>query len=526
MVADPLREGSRVLPEKRSFVTIANPVLQRISMRRKAVAGAVGVVAAGVMLFLAIGFVRYERLAVNQQQALWRSERANADLQDEVARLQDRLGSTRHALGTAQTRLTALSDEAKARSQQRNEIERQLAVTEQVASSKADRAAHLTRTLEQAQRDMRLVEAQRATFVARLSKAEADLAEERGRQSQAQTALDQSQKKMQQLTVDHDKIVGERDRLRARVSELERRLAALPQSPRPLAEATPAAIAPAAPAAVSARVASAPPAAAPVVTAAPAPPQAVAAPVATVAAAPAAPAQAVATAATAVAPRPVAVPAPEPTHVTQVAAAARVGRSGIGEFERVLGSAGVDVARLFWQYGVRTGEGGPFVPAPRGTVQPDSLSPEKLAALRNMVKALPVAAPLESFAIGSRFGVRGDPVNGRASYHTGTDFSAPYMSPVYATAAGVVTYSGYRDDYGKIVEIDHGNGLTTRYGHLHRQTVSVGQRVAAHTQIGFLGSTGRATGPHVHYEVLVNGEPHDPEKFLGLARLVPASARQ
>jgi murein DD-endopeptidase MepM/ murein hydrolase activator NlpD len=99
------------------------------------------------------------------------------------------------------------------------------------------------------------------------------------------------------------------------------------------------------------------------------------------------------------------------------------------------------------------------------------------------------------------------------------------MSPVYATAAGTVTYSGYRDDYGKVVEIDHGNGIATRYAHLHRQTVSVGQRVAAHSQIGFLGSTGRATGPHVHYEVLVNGEPQDPAKFLGLARLVAAAQR-
>ena len=85
-----------------------------------------------------------------------------------------------------------------------------------------------------------------------------------------------------------------------------------------------------------------------------------------------------------------------------------------------------------------------------------------------MVKSLPVAAPLHSYEIGSRFGVRGDPMNGHAALHTGTDFRAPYMSPVYATAAGVVTFSGYRDDYGKIVEIDHGNGLVTRYGHLNR----------------------------------------------------------
>ena len=160
------------------------------------------------------------------------------------------------------------------------------------------------------------------------------------------------------------------------------------------------------------------------------------------------------------------------------------------------------------------GLGGPYIPNPRG-VQPEQLSAEKLEALSRMVKSLPVAAPLHSYEIGSRFGVRGDPMNAHLALHTGTDFRAPYDLPVYATAAGTVTFSGYRADYGKIVEIDHGNGLATRYGHLNRATVSVGQRVAAQTQIGFLGSTGRATGPHVHYEVVVNGEPQDPEKFMG-----------
>ena len=118
--------------------------------------------------------------------------------------------------------------------------------------------------------------------------------------------------------------------------------------------------------------------------------------------------------------------------------------------------------------------------------------------------------------------MREDPENGHAGFHTGIDLRAPYDLPVYATAPGVVTFASYRNDYGKIVEIDHGNGITTRYAHLHAFTVSVGQRVAAHTQIGYLGSTGRATGPHVHYEVVVNGEPQDPEKFFGLARYVPA----
>jgi murein DD-endopeptidase MepM/ murein hydrolase activator NlpD len=198
-----------------------------------------------------------------------------------------------------------------------------------------------------------------------------------------------------------------------------------------------------------------------------------------------------------------------------------VGHGAIDHFARVLASAGVDVRHLFAEFGVNKGEGGPFIPVARGQPAERALSPEKLAALRAMVKVLPVTAPLEAYEVSSPFGVRGDPENGHAGFHTGIDLTAPYMSPIYATAPGVVTYAGYRNDYGKVVEIDHGNGIATRYAHMHRYTVSVGQRVAAHTQIGFLGSTGRATGPHVHYEVLVNGEPQDPEKFFGLARYVP-----
>ena len=99
------------------------------------------------------------------------------------------------------------------------------------------------------------------------------------------------------------------------------------------------------------------------------------------------------------------------------------------------------------------------------------------------------------------------------------------MSPVYATAAGVVIYAGYWSDYGKVVEIDHGNGIASVYAHLHRFIVSEGQKVAEHEQIGLLGSTGRSSGPHVHYEVRVNDEPQDPEKFMGLSRLIPAADR-
>ena len=481
---DLLRWGSVNLPDKQWFSGGARNSLEFILTHRKSAAlGTVAAVGLGASICFAVLFARYEELAAAQQAAIMHTERANADLQDALARLRDQLGAANQALTNEQSRIAGLSDEVK----------KQLAASEQTASTKIDRIAQLTHALDQAQRDLHLVEAQRTTLMARFSKVEADLAEGQAHQQQAQSGLDQWQKKIQQLTADRDKAASERDHLRARLGEMERGAAPAQPAPRP-AETRPEA-------------AATPPARVAVVIPAPG-----AAPVAVPPAASAAPAPAPAAAAPAAAP-------------TTAAVASGASAGGLAQFERVLASAGVDVAHLFSQFGVRRGEGGPFIPV-RGQPADTTLSPEKLAALQALVKALPVSAPLEEYDIGSRFGVRGDPINGHAGYHTGIDLRAPYMSPVYATAPGVVTYSGYRDDYGKVVEIDHGNGISTRYAHLHRATVSVGQRVAGHSQIGFLGSTGRATGPHVHYEVLVNGEPQDPEKFLQLARLVPAVVRR
>jgi murein DD-endopeptidase MepM/ murein hydrolase activator NlpD len=201
-----------------------------------------------------------------------------------------------------------------------------------------------------------------------------------------------------------------------------------------------------------------------------------------------------------------------------------VARRAIGELRHLLASTGLNVERLFPQLGPNRPEGGPFVLPPTGS-QPTGISPDQLDAIRSLLKSLPVATPLDSYQLESRFGRRYDPFNHRLSYHTGLDLSGPYMSPVYATAAGIVTYAGYYSDYGRVVEIDHGNGIATLYAHLHRFTVAVGQTVAEHDQIGFLGSTGRSSGPHVHYEVRVNDEPQDPEKFIGLARVIPIADR-
>jgi murein DD-endopeptidase MepM/ murein hydrolase activator NlpD len=214
---------------------------------------------------------------------------------------------------------------------------------------------------------------------------------------------------------------------------------------------------------------------------------------------------------------------PEPE--AQSPSVAQLVHQAVVEVRRLLASTGLNVDRLFPQLAQeRGGQGGPFVAPPKADPS-NAITPDKMEELRSLMKSLPLSIPLDYYQLESRFGPRHDPFNRRSSFHTGIDLSAPYMSPVHATAAGIVTYAGYLSDYGKVVEIDHGNGIATLYAHLHRYIVSVGQRVAEHEQVGLLGSSGRSSGPHVHYEVRVNDEPQDPEKFIGLARVIPAAER-
>jgi murein DD-endopeptidase MepM/ murein hydrolase activator NlpD len=119
--------------------------------------------------------------------------------------------------------------------------------------------------------------------------------------------------------------------------------------------------------------------------------------------------------------------------------------------------------------------------------------------------------------------MRRDPFNGGDAMHYGVDFGAALRTPVHATAPGVVSFAGWGGDYGNLVEIDHGLGIRTRYGHLSRIDVRQGESVGARARVGLLGSTGRSTGPHLHYEVIFEEENLDPLRFIEARRLIVRS---
>jgi murein DD-endopeptidase MepM/ murein hydrolase activator NlpD len=137
------------------------------------------------------------------------------------------------------------------------------------------------------------------------------------------------------------------------------------------------------------------------------------------------------------------------------------------------------------------------------------------AALRNLdVMRMPNRAPIPGAELGSSFGNRRDPFTGRPAFHAGLDFAADSGTKIRSAAGGEVVFAGYRSDYGWTVDIDHGNGLTTRYAHASRLLVQRGGIVAPGEPIALVGSTGRSTGPHLHFEVLRRGEAVDPMKYL------------
>ncbi|HLA72165.1 MAG TPA: peptidoglycan DD-metalloendopeptidase family protein [Steroidobacteraceae bacterium] len=157
-----------------------------------------------------------------------------------------------------------------------------------------------------------------------------------------------------------------------------------------------------------------------------------------------------------------------------------------------------------------------------GLEQKISSRDAQLAALENALlskkldeQIRPDGRPVHEGHISSYFGERQDPFNGHQAFHKGIDFASPQGSDVVAVAAGVVTFAGEKAGYGNLVEVSHGNGLITRYGHNQSLAVGVGRTVARGDTLAYVGSTGRSTGPHVHFEVLKAGRQIDPLTFIG-----------
>lgn len=139
---------------------------------------------------------------------------------------------------------------------------------------------------------------------------------------------------------------------------------------------------------------------------------------------------------------------------------------------------------------------------------------KKMADLEESIAGMPLASPLVSYRKTSSFGSRRDPFNGRMAFHSGEDMAAYYGAPIYAPASGKVTYAGWKGGYGRVIEIDHGNGFRTRYGHLGKISVKAGQEIAFREVLGKVGSSGRSSGPHLHYEVWFDGIVRNPSKFI------------
>ena len=152
------------------------------------------------------------------------------------------------------------------------------------------------------------------------------------------------------------------------------------------------------------------------------------------------------------------------------------------------------------------------------TVMESRLFDEKIKKMM-----VPTQPPVANGALGSSFGWRIDPMNGRSALHTGLDFSAEPGTPILAAAGGVVVAQEYHPAYGNMVELDHGNDLVSRYAHASKVWVKKGDLVKRGQKIAEVGTTGRSTGPHLHFEVLVQGVFQDPQKFLIAGQKVPAS---
>lgn len=154
-----------------------------------------------------------------------------------------------------------------------------------------------------------------------------------------------------------------------------------------------------------------------------------------------------------------------------------------------------------------------------------ALSLSRMSALERGLSGIPQVMPADMRNISSGFGYRSDPFNGHAAMHRGLDFRGPIGAPIHAAAEGRISFVGQKSGYGNVVEVTHSNGMMTRYAHMSRFAARVGQQVAAGDVIGHIGNTGRSTGPHLHFEVHINGRAVNPRPFLESAPDVLEEAR-
>lgn len=209
-------------------------------------------------------------------------------------------------------------------------------------------------------------------------------------------------------------------------------------------------------------------------------------------------------------------------------------RRSVTILEDTLAVAGLDADTLLTVANQgKPGVGGPFVTQNLTTV-PEGGSDDgfeeivvdlenRLARWENLQRVLehmPLAGPTTRGYVSSGYGRRRDPFTRKAAYHKGIDIAAPPRTSVYATAPATVKRAGKNGAYGLMVELDHGYGFVTRYGHLKKISVKVGQTLTFHQKVGEMGSSGRSTGSHVHYEVIFDGKTLDPQKFMKAGRYV------
>lgn len=186
-----------------------------------------------------------------------------------------------------------------------------------------------------------------------------------------------------------------------------------------------------------------------------------------------------------------------------------------------------------------SGVGGPYEPLPATPTAPITLNKKadpqfrelfnswrRLDQLQGGIVAIPSAQPVQSVSVTSNFGVRVDPFRGGRAMHAGVDIPGPYGTPIYATADAVVGRTGWIGGYGNLVELEHGKGIQTRYGHLSSILVGPGKRIKRGELIGLMGSTGRSTGNHLHYEVRIDGRAVNPTPFMQTNNYLQAMQRR